>query len=71
MTTSASETIDVVLFRNGARWDGAEADGPENAVYAGRTLHDEARAAAAPVKPRLEVGFYVDGKLSRLVQGRP
>lgn len=48
----------------------AEAANLPALVYAGRVLHDEA-APHAMGSGSLTVGFFVDGKLSRLVEGRP
>lgn len=63
--------IDVILFDGtGSRViDEAEADGPENALFAARTLYDEGGSPGAGAKRK--VGFYVEGKLVRLVEGRP
>ena len=61
--------IEVIVMCAGRVTDRAEADTVEDAVYAGQVLFDETPRGYRGVKP--QVGFYVDGKLVRLVTGRP
>lgn len=61
--------IDVIVFgTNGAKLDQAEAATPEDAVYAGGILYQEALTNTYGQK--LSTGFYVDGKLVRLIENR-
>lgn len=62
--------IEVLVFARGNRVASAEAEDPAPAIYAGQILHDEALPSTQAVG-KLEVGFYVAGKLVRLVTGRP
>lgn len=63
--------LEVIVFSDRSRIVArAEAADVESLIFAGRVLHDE----AAPLKMGpgcLSVGFFVDGKLSRMVEGRP
>lgn len=69
-TREAEKTFEVIVFgTDGKRAADAEAATPEDAVFAGQTLYDEALAGVYGQK--LSVGFYVDGKLIRLVNHRP
>lgn len=61
--------IDVIVLRNGRVVARAEADGPENAIYAGQVLHDEAHVSG--FREKIVVGFYVDDKLVIQYEGRP
>lgn len=69
---SDNETIiEVVTFdseRN--RIDRAEALTPEDALFAARTLHDEAFDARGRYA-KISVAFLVDDELVRWVDGRP
>lgn len=64
-----NDQIEVILFDRSGRRDTAEAATPEDALYAARTLYDEGGSPGAGAKR--QVGFYVDGKLVRMVTGRP
>lgn len=61
--------IEIILFCNGKRQDWAEAEDEGGALLAGRTLYDEGHSGCYGQK--LKVGFYVAGKLVRMVEGRP
>lgn len=63
--------IEVITFMC-ERIDTAEAPDPESALVAGRTLYDDAiQNIRGASKKTVTVGFYVDGKLSKMVEGRP
>ncbi len=60
--------IEVVTFHpNGSRLDTAEADSPEAAVIAARTMYDD----VYPLILCRTIRFYVDGKMIREIEGRP
>lgn len=68
----ADATLEIVtLNRHGERIDSADADTPEAAIIAGRTLWDDAMDANLRQGYRVSVGFYVAGSLVRIVDGRP
>lgn len=62
--------IEVIVISRSSVVARAEADSPEAALLAGRTLHDEAVPHVMGARA-LTVGFYVEGKLVRSVEGRP
>lgn len=64
-------SFQVITFDSrGKRIDAAEAATPEDALFAGQTLWDEARGNTYGAKPSL--GFYdAEGKLIRMVYRRP
>lgn len=67
---SNEKIIEVMTFdRRRCRIDRAEAETPEDAIFAGRVLHDEACESRGRAK--VSVAFLVDGKLVRMVDGRP
>lgn len=69
----AASPIEVVLFDGSTVAARAEAE-LDAAVFAGQTLYDdhvENIGAYFAGARKLEVGFYVDGKLARMVAGRP
>jgi hypothetical protein len=59
--------IEVILFRANHRLDTAEAEDAESALFAARTLVSEAQGIRQG--SLLSVGFYVDGKLIRMMEG--
>lgn len=62
--------IEVVTFDGSRdRIDRAEALTPEEAIFAGQTLYDDAFRGRHG--RNVSVGFYVDDRLVRLVTGRP
>lgn len=61
--------IEVITFRTGGLVDRAEAETPEAALLAGQILYDE--GLQDHYGDKLSVGFYVGGKLVRMVPGRP
>lgn len=67
--------IEVTLIYHNGRRDTAEADTPENAVFAGRTLWDEAAATSperfAPCERDFTLIFAVDGKTVCIFKTRP
>lgn len=58
--------IEVVSFRDGLRHDTAEAETPEAALVAARTLMDDFLGAGGH-RSEFTVGFYVDAGLVRLL----
>lgn len=68
MTSQHESNIEVITFRNGEVLDIAEAEGPENARFAAQTLVREG-AQHVMQGDKLTVGFYVEGKLVRMVNG--
>lgn len=66
--------IGVVVFDGSNAVDRAEAATRADAIFAGQTLYDERVAFVGSFfaeQRKIEVGFYVDGKLVRLTTGRP
>jgi hypothetical protein len=63
--------IEVVTFDSRhERVSTAEALTPEDAVYAGQVMHDEAFDHRGRYS-KFSTAFFVDGKLVRMVDGRP
>ena len=65
--------IEVTLHLVNRAVDRAEADTPEDAVFAARTLWDEYSGGPRGfygVSKSMSVTFHVDGKLVRIVKGR-
>lgn len=62
------EVIEVILFDNGNAVKRQNAAWPEDAVFMAHQLWDEARSGLSGQK--LSVGFYIRGKLIRLIYSR-
>ena len=62
--------IEIIIFDPAMRrLDTATAATAEDALYAGRVLYDE--ATDGRLTGHHHVGFFVDGKLAQLTEGRP
>lgn len=68
--TAEAPVLEVIVFAGSNAVARAEAGDVESLVFAGQTLHDEALPSCQQVA-KLEVGFYCDGRLVRMVEGRP
>jgi hypothetical protein len=62
--------IEVTITDSTGIVNSAEAETPEAAMYAARVIYGESLPYTMGARP-LTVGFYVDGKLVRQVEGRP